>query len=120
MKDTFKYNPTWANAPFTKDGLKYTFDPTLPVPVPEDHEDFGKTLGQILGMSEEECIVLVDAQTLSQIREHRNYLLIESDWTQVGDVPDTIKQPWLVYRQELRDITENYSDVSNVQWPTKP
>ena len=50
----------------------------------------------------------------------RNKLLIESDWTQLPDVPLAMKQSWAVYRQALRDITAQESYPFNVIWPTKP
>jgi hypothetical protein len=40
-----------------------------------------------------------------EIRLIRNELLKESDWTQLSDVSQTIKDLWTVYRQELRNIT---------------
>ena len=55
------------------------------------------------------------------IRNERNRLLTESDWTQVSDSPLTLEQKteWQTYRQELRDIT-NQSNPHNILWPTKP
>ena len=37
------------------------------------------------------------------LRQKRDRLLRESDWTQGADVPDTIKAPWAAYRKALRD-----------------
>jgi hypothetical protein len=56
-----------------------------------------------------------------QIRSIRNTYLTECDWTQLPDSPLTIekKQEWTVYRQSLRDIT-NQEDPFNIIWPTKP
>ena len=52
------------------------------------------------------------------VRISRNTKLQESDWTQVNDAP--VDQPaWAVYRQALRDITEQ-SDPFNIVWPTPP
>ncbi len=53
------------------------------------------------------------------IRQRRNELLKESDWTQVADVP-VDKVAWAVYRQALRDITAQNGFPWNVQWPTQP
>ncbi len=55
----------------------------------------------------------------NEIRELRNELLIECDWTQLGDIPESTKNLWTVYRQELRDIT-NQSNPFNIVWPVKP
>ena len=59
------------------------------------------------------------------IRNKRNELLKESDWTQVNDspLPDSKKTEWATYRQELRDLTTTYLDavdIEEVVFPTKP
>jgi hypothetical protein len=54
-----------------------------------------------------------------EIREIRNQLLIECDWTQLSDIPTETKEVWTNYRQELRNIT-NQSNPFNINWPTKP
>ena len=54
-----------------------------------------------------------------EIRLIRNELLKESDWTQLSDVSQTIKDLWTVYRQELRNIT-NQQNPFNIEWPIKP
>jgi len=57
----------------------------------------------------------------SEIRESRNTLLSDSDWTQFQDSPITGSQltEWQTYRQSLRDVTTQ-SDPYNIVWPTKP
>lgn len=52
----------------------------------------------------------------------RQKLLTASDWTQLADVPLTTEQKasWAVYRQSLRDITEQTGFPSEVVWPTAP
>jgi len=57
---------------------------------------------------------------LSNLRTKRNLMLQASDWTQGADVPTGIKSAWTIYRQALRDITETYSSLDDVVWPTKP
>lgn len=57
--------------------------------------------------------------TWDTIREQRNFLLYESDWTQLSDSPAD-KASWAVYRQELRDITSTFATPEAVVWPTKP
>jgi hypothetical protein len=54
-----------------------------------------------------------------EIRLIRNQLLSESDWTQLGDVSQTIKDVWTTYRQQLRDVT-NQQNPFNIEWPVKP
>jgi len=57
---------------------------------------------------------------LQNLRDERNRLLVESDWTQLPDVPEATKNAWQTYRQELRDITKTYQSLDTVVWPTKP
>lgn len=54
-----------------------------------------------------------------EIRDLRNNLLSQSDWTQLIDVNLPNQSEWQSYRQQLRDIT-NQSDPFNIVWPTKP
>jgi hypothetical protein len=54
-----------------------------------------------------------------EIRELRNELLKECDWTQLGDIPESTKEIWTTYRQSLRDIT-NQSNPFDIVWPAKP
>lgn len=57
---------------------------------------------------------------LQNLRNERNRLLVETDWTQLPDVPEATKNAWQAYRQELRDITKTYQSLDTVVWPTKP
>jgi beta-galactosidase beta subunit len=56
------------------------------------------------------------------IREKRDKLLLESDWTRLDDNQLTTEQKsvWAIYRQNLRDIPSNYATPDVVVWPTKP
>ena len=63
---------------------------------------------------------LVAAEPLKLLREVRNDKLAETDWTQSRDVTLTNDADWATYRQALRDITDTYSDLDSVVWPTKP
>ena len=53
------------------------------------------------------------------IRETRNELLADCDWTQLADIPSETKAIWSEYRQSLRDITSQTNPFS-VTWPVKP
>jgi hypothetical protein len=57
----------------------------------------------------------------SNIRSQRNFLLEKSDWTQLPDSPlsEEKKEEWRLYRQGLRDIT-NQPDPRAIIWPTEP
>ena len=54
-----------------------------------------------------------------EIRQIRNELLVECDWTQLGDIPNETKTIWQTYRQELRDVTTQTNPFSII-WPAKP
>jgi hypothetical protein len=49
----------------------------------------------------------------------RNNRLAASDWTQVADAP-VDKAAWATYRQELRDIPENFETAAEIVWPLPP
>lgn len=59
-----------------------------------------------------------------KVRMIRNFLLNDSDWTQLVDssISREEKKQWKLYRTKLRDITNLYSntDPSNVKWPITP
>jgi hypothetical protein len=55
----------------------------------------------------------------TEIRIFRDELLSESDWTQLEDSPQNTNNDWKLYRQSLRDIT-NQSNPFDISWPTKP
>ena len=60
-----------------------------------------------------------------RIREERDKLLTESDWTQANDTPltDANVAKWKTYRTSLRDLPSDQSSktkYSDITWPTKP
>ena len=84
--------------------------------------DAAKTLA---GLTTSQAIQLRLDNYLTLLRDERNQLLLESDWTQGIDSPldSSKKTEWQTYRQSLRDVTSgisSVSDVENVIWPTKP
>lgn len=84
------------------------------------------TIGQVKAKIEE----LKERQSWVFLRQERDRLLAESDWTQMPDVPEATKTAWQAYRQALRDLPANTTSpvidgnercfVSGVTWPTKP
>ena len=60
-----------------------------------------------------------DAQQAKSVRDQRNTLLSNSDWTQVADAP-VDKQAWATYRQALRDISTQTGFPWEIEWPTQP
>ena len=63
---------------------------------------------------------IIGEKNLVNLRAERNRKLAETDWTQSRDVTLTNDAAWTTYRQALRDITDTYSDLDSVVWPTKP
>lgn len=57
--------------------------------------------------------------TWSDITSKRNRLLAKSDFTQMADWPGD-KVAWANYRQQLRDIPQNFETPASVIWPTPP
>ena len=84
--------------------------------------DIAKTL---VGLTTAQAVQLRLDNYTDLLRQRRNQLLLESDWTQGADsvLNSTKKAEWQTYRQSLRDITSgisSVSDVENITWPTKP
>ena len=54
----------------------------------------------------------------------RNFLLMDSDWTQLGDAPISAedKAKWVTYRQKLRDIPQDQKEIAanSVLFPITP
>jgi len=62
-------------------------------------------------------------RAMADLRSKRDRLLASCDWVMMSDSPIADKSNWETYRQSLRDITNNLTnvdDVNNVTWPTKP
>ena len=123
--------------------MKYTITEALMLLKPEaewavrggnysDIEWLDKT--QIMPTEEEinaKIAELEAAEPARQVREIRNRLLAESDWTQSRDVVLLNDITWKRYRQDLRDLPASASftpkldsngnlDMSSVTWPLKP
>jgi hypothetical protein len=60
-----------------------------------------------------------DEWLFERLRIQRDKLLTESDWTQVADAPVN-KQAWAGYRQQLRDLPENWTPTETVEFPDIP
>lgn len=64
---------------------------------------------------------------MSNLRKERDKRIAETDWTQLQDVKsshnETWNSNWVTYRNSLRNITNaytNYSDIGEIIWPVKP
>ena len=61
---------------------------------------------------------LISAQPMKELRAERDRKLAATDWWAVADRTMTAEQT--AYRQTLRDITNSYTSLDDVVWPTKP
>jgi hypothetical protein len=82
--------------------------------------------GNILFTPEEESARDIEEQTwldaapiraMAALREQRNRLLAETDWTANSDV--TMSPEMAAHRQALRDLPETV-DINNIIYPEKP
>lgn len=84
----------------------------------------GQSDGKIISWDESApCLkdrVFTNDELSSACRSQRNQLLSSSDWTQLPDVPDSVKTKWSVYRQALRDIPQQSGFPVDVEWPEQP
>ena len=56
----------------------------------------------------------------AMLRNIRNRLLSESDWTTMAPISSDKKKIWDAYRQQLRDLPTTVTDPTNATWPTPP
>tara|TARA_Y100000287_G_C14222239_1_gene357000 strand:- start:69 stop:347 length:279 start_codon:yes stop_codon:yes gene_type:complete len=60
-----------------------------------------------------------DAVIAEKVRAERDARLLATDYRMVSDAPwDT--QPWVTYRQALRDLPASAGFPQNVEWPVEP
>ena len=81
---------------------------------PDDWEEAGITWGTVKTKLNE----LNELEPMKLLREERNRRIAETDWWASSDL--TMTQAQTDYRQALRDITDTYSSLDTVVWPTKP
>ena len=64
----------------------------------------------------------VEPVLAAEARAKRDTLLAETDWTQVLDAPISAecREAFRVYRQTLRDITEQEGFPEVIEWPAMP
>lgn len=97
------------------------FDPdfeTLVEDTPTLVEDKWQQVWNVIALPAE-VIQDREEQVIRSVRDERNGLLAESDWTQLPDSP-VDSEPWAVYRQALRDLPSQTGFPHDVTWPTQP
>jgi hypothetical protein len=80
----------------------------------DDPADFPVTWAEI----QAEISALDAAAPMKALRKERDARLVETDHYALNDV--TMTDEMREYRQALRDITDSYSSLDTVVWPTKP
>ena len=55
-----------------------------------------------------------------EVRTERNTKLAATDWTQVSDAPQAIKDSYVTYRQALRDVPLQSGFPWTITWPVAP
>lgn len=97
--------------PYTKNAIEIT--PTK--------DQYGKWIQtwEIVDATEEQIQARLNFQW-NVVRDQRNDLLTASDWTQSRDVHLANDEDWTTYRQELRNITDNYANPFDVVFPEAP
>ena len=68
------------------------------------------------------AIPVVNSDKQAELRDQRNVLLAQSDWTQLTDAPltDEERDVWVEYRQELRDLPEQEGFPDSIILPVFP
>ena len=61
---------------------------------------------------------VLPVEQMAALRAKRNQLLAETDYLALSDV--TLSTEMAEYRQALRDLPANTSDLANPTWPVKP
>ncbi|QKQ46835.1 tail fiber assembly protein [Achromobacter denitrificans] len=61
-----------------------------------------------------------DEEFAQLIRQERTAKLRDSDWSQLSDVPESVREAWATYRQALRDIPAQPGFPLRVEWPASP
>jgi hypothetical protein len=68
---------------------------------------------------DDESKAAVDAAQVRQVCEKRASKFLASDWTQLMDAK-VDREAWAIYRQQLRDITDQPGFPWDIVWPEKP
>ena len=67
-----------------------------------------------------EAKTALDASQAKSMRDQRDRLIAETDWTQGKDIADSVSAKYTIYRQALRNVPAQSGFPWTVQWPTKP
>ena len=62
----------------------------------------------------------IEAYKWDRIRVQRDQLLRDTDYIVLADYEVDNEDGWLLYRQELRDIPQDYPSADDIVWPEPP
>ena len=66
------------------------------------------------------CVDFPDNEYERNMRQMRDLLLVDSDWTQTHDDPTGQRDEWAVYRQQLRDFPATWTVGPTADFPDPP
>jgi len=58
--------------------------------------------------------------TWAEVKLSRNRFLTASDWRDLPSYPGDDQEEWRTYRQELRDLPQDYTYVEDIIFPEEP
>ncbi|MDW2094114.1 tail fiber assembly protein [Vibrio sp. 1865] len=97
--------------------VSFTYNGQSYVNFDSESDDF-----KVLDIPQSEKDKIVTNAKWQLIREKRQPLIDQTDWTQMPDAQLTTekKSEFANYRQSLRDLPQTYDNPDNVVWPEKP
>ena len=95
--------------------VRWYAEPECKTPLPTDQIPTWKEISALASS-------LAVARLWTDLRERRNALLSQSDWTQMSDSPLSAEDRaiWVAYRKSLRDLPTTTTDPASPTWPTPP
>ncbi len=134
MQIQYVKNPVWANASSTAINLMVKFsafeNEVQFTASPNDTTDYGKQLFSEAVAEKWGAVgsfvpsLPSEQQLAAQVRDLRNQLLAETDWTDTlsakNRLGEALYEQWQLYRQSLRDLTTQAGFPKEIIWPINP
>ena len=58
--------------------------------------------------------------TWTEVKACRDRILAASDWRDLPSYAGSDQAAWRTYRQKLRDLPQDYTNVEDIVFPTEP
>lgn len=119
-------NPKWTTTDTIEVEVEHETFGWIPFnATPYDDESYGQELFELLSVTYADQVEACPESAYYEeavylALKRRNAELVASDWTQLPDVPQDTKDLWAVYRQALRDITDQEGYPFEIVWPVSP